>query len=211
MKWERVPATVHKDVDETQQHAIAAVENLDRKQLDSLDEALMCHAALEQFGNVETVAATINRSVRWVQSRIDILAWPEDILAALRSGQISLSAAAPLTSIADAAARGFYLTEAVQNGASTRTTAAWAKSWKIQAQTGAPPLGPEALADDSSPRQVKPPTGLCLSCRHEHQIAALSHLPLCVDCIQIFRAASAAADLEDANSSTALTESSNEG
>lgn len=196
--WTHVTAQVREQPDNQGTVAVAALENLDRKDLSPIDEATMCSAALQVLGDIDLVAKSIHRSPNWIQSRLDILGWPGDCLAALQASALSMSAIGPLAAIDNEHVRDYYLTEAVGNGATARQTASWAAAWR---QSGAQDLGAQPSADSESPVPsvpVCPPTGYCLVCRGQHNLNELSHLPLCVDCLDTLRQAAMQTEENDA-------------
>ena len=209
--WPEVEANIRETPTIEDQHTIAALENLERKQLDPLDEAVMCCAAMEEFKDLRTVAKVTNRSTQWVKGRIDLLSWPDDVLMAIRTGQISVAAAAPLATIPDDVAREYYLVEAVTNGASARVTACWVTAWHEQVKiVGELQSTPTPDPENALPL-AKTPVGPCLSCRQQYDLGTLSHLPFCPSCVQAIKEASAA-DLETiATDSTALEQSDDVG
>ena len=187
--WELITANVRKRPDTQGAVAVTALENLDRKQLDPIDEATMCAQAIEVLGDIETVAKSINRTTTWVQARLNILGWPTDCIDALHGTSLSMSALQPLASIDNDHVRNFYLTEAIANGATARQTAAWAANWRSAGHETSSPTPPADINTSQPGSPAQPPTGYCLICRRQHQLNELSHLPMCTSCLSTIREA----------------------
>ena len=99
---------------------IALIENLQRENLNPLEEAEGYSELIKQFGlTQEQAAARVNKSRRYVANSLRILQLDNKSLAALKDGKISLGHAKALLSIEDAALRSEALKAAV-GGATVR-------------------------------------------------------------------------------------------
>jgi ParB family chromosome partitioning protein len=164
----------------------AFIANFLRKDPTPVELAVAIARAIETGADAEAeIAAALHRSVEWVRRQVAFLEWPEDVLQAVHRGQLSVAAASNLACVTDDRYRQFLLENAVQNGATARTTAAWLQAWRA-----ALPLE-QALAEGPAPGPALPPALMpqapCLCCGQIHRTDELSHVPLCGPCIQRVR------------------------
>ena len=165
---------------------IALITNTLRKDPSPIELAVTIAKAVEEgLQTEEQIAHALGRSTDWVKRQVALLQWPDDVLAAVHRGALSLAAAANLAPIEDDAYRQFLLDHAVNNGATARTTAAWLQQYEasrpMQQAVTAPPLPPGARP----PAPI--PTAPCLCCGIPHRTDELSHVPLCAPCITAVR------------------------
>ena len=137
--------------------------------------------------DVQALAKAMHRSVHWVQAQVSLLSWPEDVLAAIHSGWLSVSAASNLALITEDEYRAFLLRNAADSGATARTTAAWLQAFRAmqppEAAITAEPVSGESRATPMVPQAP------CLGCGQVYRSDALSHVPMCGPCIQAIREA----------------------
>jgi ParB family chromosome partitioning protein len=160
----------------------AFVANFLRKDPTPIELAAAVAKASEMGEDAEReIARALHRSVDWVRRQIAMLQWPEDVLAAIHAGTLSVAAASNLALIPDDNYRAFLLDHATSNGATARTTAAWLQEF----QANRPPQ--VAVTAEPIPGQPAPqpiiPTSPCLCCGIPHRTDELSHVPLCAACI----------------------------
>ena len=129
----------------------------------------------------EEIARTLHRSLDWVRRQLAMLDWPDDVLAAIHTGRLSIAAASNLAPVTDDTYRAFLLDHAVNNGATARTTAAWLQQW-LASRPPAEAVAAAPLPAPDTPRPPAPQTP-CFGCGRVHRTDELSHLPLCVPCI----------------------------
>jgi ParB family transcriptional regulator, chromosome partitioning protein len=93
-----VPALVH-EMPDTEAAAVALVENLQRQDLNSIDEAEGYNRLLTQFGfTQEALGQAVGKSRSHVANTLRLLGLPEAVKEALRNGQISAGHARALLS-----------------------------------------------------------------------------------------------------------------
>jgi len=182
---EKIACYVHEGK-ETETTEITIAENLFRTDLTPVETACMVHDILNNdIMSLEQVAAAMHRSRHWVKSQVDLLAWPGDVLEIVHQGKLSVSAASNLALIEDANYRAFLIRNAVDSGATARTTAAWLQAWRSMAS-------PEE-AIDAQPlpggSTVKPavPQAPCLCCGEIKRTDALATVLMCPQCIGAIR------------------------
>jgi len=128
----------------------------------------------------------VHRSENWVRAQLSLLAWPADVLEVIHNGKISVSAASNLALITDSAYRGFLLRNAVEQGATARTTAAWLQAWRAalpqEQALEQPPV--------SGPAPVTPalPQAPCIVCNEMFRTDGLAMVMVCTSCINAIRA-----------------------
>lgn len=182
---QKIPCFVHEGK-ETETTEITIAENLFRTDLTPVETACMVHDIINNdIMSLDQVAAAMHRSRRWVQSQIDLLAWPNDVLEIVHQGKLSVSAAANLALIEDTTYREFLTRNAVDSGATARTTAAWLQAWRSMA----PPEEALEAQPLSSGSTVAPavPQAPCLCCGNIQRTDALATVLMCPQCIGAIR------------------------
>lgn len=167
---------------------ISFAENFFRKDLSPVELAGALKDCLSrEIMTVKELAAGFHKSEHWVNSMVAIADWPADVLGAIHEKGISVAAASNLAMVTDEQYRFFLLRNAVEQGATARTTAAWLQAFlcmqppeqAIQAE----PVPPGA------PQLPLVPQAPCLSCGQLFEVNMMSHVPMCGGCIQIIRIA----------------------
>ncbi len=165
---------------------ISLAENLFRQDLTPVEEA----AAIKDWYtscemDIGEIAAAMNHSPAWVQGRISILDWPDDVLSAMHAGRLSIAAGTNLAQIADDQYRTALVQMAIDNGATARTTAAWLQAWRA-----AMPL---EAAKQAEPIEARPeaaavvPYSPCVVCETQYRSEAIPFMPICPGCLNQIR------------------------
>ena len=96
-----IPAIV-KEVDNESQIKVALVENLQREDLNPIEEATAYKSLIDEFGfTQEKIAKTLGKSRSAVANTLRLLTLPEDIQKDLAAGDISMGQARSLLAIDD--------------------------------------------------------------------------------------------------------------
>jgi len=167
---------------------ISFAENFFRKDLSPVELAAALKDCVEnQVMTYEELAEGFHRSVHWVKRMVAIYDWPADVLHEVHAENMSIAAAANLACITDSTYRQFLIRNAVENGATARTTAAWLQAFRSmqppeQAVTAEPVPG-------VIPKQPLIPQAPCFSCGTMFEVNQISHVPMCGSCIQTIRRA----------------------
>jgi len=165
---------------------ITFAENFFRKDLSPVE--LSCALAdCVNAGNMDVkgIAAGFHRSEHWVHKMIAICAWPADVQEAVHNENISVSAASNLACVTDNDYRIFLVRNAVEQGATARTTAAWLQAWQAyQPPEQAITMEPVAAGMPQVPLVPQAP---CICCGQIFPVNELSHVPMDGGCIQIIR------------------------
>ena len=119
---DRIPALV-RSADEGAQLAWALIENLQRSDLNSLEEAQAFRRLVDEFGLThEDVGARVGRSRSAVANTLRLLDLDERVQAALTGGQITEGHARALAGLTTPAAQAKALSAVVSSGLSVRQT-----------------------------------------------------------------------------------------
>jgi ParB family chromosome partitioning protein len=120
-----VPALV-RELDDTETLEVAIVENVQRADLNPVEEALGYRALIDQFGRTqEQVAAVVGKSRSHVANLLRLLNLPDEVLVMLRDGRLSAGHARTLVGAADPIG---LARRVVKDGLNVRLAEALAKS-----------------------------------------------------------------------------------
>jgi ParB family transcriptional regulator, chromosome partitioning protein len=115
-----VPAVLREDAG-LAAFEIAVVENLQREDLDPLDEARAYQRLMEEGGRTQTEVATlVGRSRAHVANTLRLLSLPDEAVEAVRAGQITAGHARALLSLPEKADEGAYLSRMLEEKWSVR-------------------------------------------------------------------------------------------
>ena len=118
--WERIPA-VQRDADDRTLLTLALIENLQRDDLSPVDEARGYERLIAEFKLAQQdVADAVGRDRSTVANALRLLKLPEDVLAMLHEGQLSVGHARALLAIEDPRVVTNLAREAVAQGLSVR-------------------------------------------------------------------------------------------
>jgi ParB family chromosome partitioning protein len=119
---ERIPALV-RSADGGAQLAWALIENLQRSDLNALEEAAAFRRLVDEFGLThEDVGARVGRSRSAVANTLRLLDLDERVQVALTAGQITEGHARALAGLSDAALQVKALSQVLSSGLSVRQT-----------------------------------------------------------------------------------------
>jgi len=118
--WERIPA-VQRDADDRTLLTLALIENLQRDDLSPVDEARGYERLIAEFKLAQQdVADAVGRDRSTVANALRLLKLPEDVLAMLHEGHLSVGHARALLAIEDPRVVTNLAREAVAQGLSVR-------------------------------------------------------------------------------------------
>ena len=145
----RVPVVV-KEAASRELLELALVENLQRQDLNPLEEAQAYRRLAEDFGMTqEAIAARVWRSRTAVANAVRLLALSDEMKASVASGEISEGHARALLGLADGTARREAWQQAVERRLSVRETEELVRRW---------PAGIAAKGGSKASRQADPET-----------------------------------------------------
>ena len=140
-----VPALV-RDADDRESLEVAIIENLQRENLDPLEEAMGFAHLMESYGlTQEAVAQRVGRSRPAVANALRLLGLSDAIKALVREGRLSAGAARTLLAI-PAARRDAVARRAAAEGMSVRALEALAREPQAVKRPAATALDPETVA-----------------------------------------------------------------
>ena len=138
-----IPAVV-RSMSEQDSSEIALVENLQREDLNPVEEARGIKQLIDEYGYTQEEAASrIGSSRPSVTNALRILSLPEDVISLLESGSISVGHAKALLSLQDPELISAIAKEIAENGYSVRQTEKLCKSAGKQRSIKPKPLDPD--------------------------------------------------------------------
>jgi ParB family chromosome partitioning protein len=142
----KVPVVVRDVADGSaqQQLELALIENVQRENLNPIDEALAYQRLAEQFAlTQEQIAAAVGKDRSSVANFMRLLKLPEEVRADLAAGSLSMGHARTLLSLPDAAAQRHAAREVISRSLSVRDTEALVKRLS---ESGPPKATPSKAA-----------------------------------------------------------------
>jgi len=127
LSWVTIAARVYPYGTDIRQARMA--ENSFHEALTPVEEAAECARWREDGMPVVEIARRRRRSVEWVEGRLAMLGWPEDLRMAVAAGELTLAAARELVVVDFAPYRLDLLGEARRAGATARVVAAWVAAY----------------------------------------------------------------------------------
>ena len=149
--WAEVPAIV-RDVDDRTLLTLALVENLQRANLNPIEEAEGYRRLQDEFGlTQQQVADAVGKDRTTITNCLRILTLPEPVLELLRGGQLTAGHARALLVLPDAERRETLAREAVAKQLSVRDVEHRAR---LSADEKAAPVGDRSVANEEAPRPI---------------------------------------------------------
>lgn len=176
-------------------HLIRASENLNREQLNPVEEAHVVRLFLGRGMARSEVARQLRRSLSWIDQRAALLDLPADLLDAIREHGLSLAVAEQLKDVDHEPYRKQLIYDAVQGGTTAAVAAVWRQHYladreRIVHNT----IAIEEIIQERGKYVVKYP---CDWCDEEVTYEGTRTFRLCVPCarqlVEAKRAATASA------------------
>jgi ParB family chromosome partitioning protein len=118
---EEVPVVVREGLDDRARLELALVENLQRSDLNPIEEAEAYQALQEKFNlSQEEVATRVGKGRPTIANSLRLLRLPEEVLELLREGRLTAGQARPLLGLASREAQIELAERAVREGLSAR-------------------------------------------------------------------------------------------
>lgn len=154
----RIPCIV-RILDDASALDIMATENLERRDVDVLDEANFISLVMKETNaNIAQMAERLHRSVQYVRDRITVGDMPEYMQAHLKSGALKLGVALALIKITPDEKRRVWIGLAVEKNITIREADYWAYQHELGTLPEVRPLDsdmPDAPANEYRPLLVK--------------------------------------------------------
>jgi len=131
--------------------ALRAHENLFREDVDPVDEAIFIGKIVgEDETKIPELAKQLNRSIQWIEDRLNILTYPDYFLFAIKENRIKLGVAKALTQIEDEVYRRLFFDNALRDGMSVWQADYYLAQWK----NGVFQKSGELIVDPGSPLEA---------------------------------------------------------
>jgi len=144
---ETVPVVVREVASEQELLELALIENLQRTDLNPLEEAEAYRALQDRFGlSHEEIAVRVGKSRPAVSNTLRLLKLPPEVQELLRAGQLTAGQARPLLALESAEEQVELARRAVAQGLSARELEARAGVEPRPRARAAPPVEPNAAA-----------------------------------------------------------------
>lgn len=135
-KLKKVPCIV-RDFDDRQNAIVAIIENMQREDLDPIEEALGLRSMTEKYGfTQEQVSASLGKSRTYIANSIRLLKLPEEIQQYVSSGQMSAAHGRTIINIPDKARQKEIAEKIIRNDLSVRATERLAERVKDELKPG---------------------------------------------------------------------------
>jgi ParB family chromosome partitioning protein len=145
---ESVPALV-RPVDEARALEIALAENVDREDLNAVEEALAYAALVDEFGLThERIAELVGRSRVAVTNLLRLLELPDEVRRLIETGELSEGHGRALLALPDHEQRRLLAREVARSGLSVRETEALVRSLGTSTEERRPPRPARVELDD---------------------------------------------------------------
>jgi ParB family chromosome partitioning protein len=123
--WQTIRATVH-TLDHHQAATVRLAENVARSNLSPIEEAIALAPLVDHNPNgIHGVAQELGRSTTWIDTRLELLTWPDELAQAVHLKHITMAAAKWLARIDDPATRLMRIDDAVRGGINAATARMW--------------------------------------------------------------------------------------
>lgn len=125
-------------------------ENLHREGVNAVDVAHYIASVLERFHLSHGQAAErLGVGLAWLEQRLGLLRWPEDVRNAVREGWVSFAVGRELVGIKSDGIRRACIDTARRAGCSVRQAAMWRRNWAKERQgTTAADSGDNGVSDE---------------------------------------------------------------
>ncbi len=185
--WPEIRADVLPE-DTTDTSALTLVENLARRQLSPVEEAIGVAQMLKEHDNDPTpVARKLGRSVRWIEQRAQLVTLPPPLLHALHAGTIRIAHAEALARITDQQALERLLATVIEQTPPAHLVARWATDAIESPTVGA--LTPDPADPDAGGGPQPAPGALCACCQRVVPIRTSTAISVCLVCAEEIRTA----------------------
>jgi ParB family chromosome partitioning protein len=130
----KVPCII-RDFDEKQNMIVAIIENMQREDLDAIEEAMGLNAMIKKFGfTQEQVSTSLGKSRAYIANSLRLLKLPEDIQKMISDGKISAAHGRTIINVGDEKKQHEICDKIVKQGLSVRATERLAEKAKDDAR-----------------------------------------------------------------------------
>lgn len=161
---------------------VCAAENIARSNLSPVEEAVLLQPLVENDPNgIDGAAAALGRTREWIDSRLELLTWPESLAVAIHDRKISMTAAKLLARIPDDALREQRIRDATLHGINARTASLW-----LQLAMNPEPTQSEMslnLSPNPQPQISTKTFVVCVRCEKSLEIELTRPTRICHQCL----------------------------
>lgn len=182
-----IPAKVV-EMDGTTVALARASENLQREELTPIEEGCVYQDLTERFNmNYVDISKKMGKSPNVVKRRLDLMRMPAVLQQAIHEGKISVTVGEELWILKDDAATDYYLSFAIENGATKDVVRQWVRDHQSKVRT-AKMAGERGVSPDS-PMEPRPVYVPCDVCREAMEIGTELVIRTCPECGKKIQAA----------------------
>lgn len=176
----KIPCII-KEMSDQEVIAIRAHENLFRDDINPVDEAIYIGKLIgDDDSKIPEIARQLNRSVLWVEDRLNILTYPDYFLPAVRDKKLSLGVAKYLAAIEDDVYRKMFFNSAVSNGMAVWQAEYYFRQWEVGIfKDSSEILPPDETLDKPEPVKVR---AKCEKCGQVAESPNLKSVFIHVEC-----------------------------
>lgn len=184
--WKSIDAIIQEPTDDDALHLERAHENLIRADLNPVEESkIVWDLVYEDGRGVERTAKLLCKTVSWIETRLEIAKFPDDLKDALSKNEIKVAVAKELNRVKNMETRMRLTKSAVEYGASAAVVRQWCSDSQVgiflENQEVAGAVG-DMIAIERT--QVNMP---CRICDCSQRIDILRHIWICPDCMGAMR------------------------
>ncbi len=129
-----------RDFDDRQNAIVAIIENMQREDLDPIEEARGLKAMTEKYGFTQAqVSTSLGKSRTYITNSIRLLKLPEDIIKHISDGDISAAHGRTIINVSDAAKQREIVSRIIRNDLSVRATEKLAEQIKNELEPNRKP------------------------------------------------------------------------
>ncbi len=180
--WTEIPAIKLITSDDRQAHVERAHENLVREDLNIIEEVMnVSDLVHDQSRGVEEVAKITGKSIGWIDKRLEINQYPDEIKLNMKNGKLNMAQAKELSRCGDKELRDILLETVLNTGASASTIKVWTNSDAVESQIMEQRAMSTAIGSSSiNSGTLKYDCGLC---RKSTELPTMKHVWLCSTCL----------------------------
>ncbi|MBU1084529.1 MAG: ParB/RepB/Spo0J family partition protein [Candidatus Omnitrophota bacterium] len=121
LEIEEIPAIIRKDIDDSNSLEISLIENIQREELNPMEEARAFKELTDNFTHtLDTVGAMMGKDKTTIANTLRLLALPEEIQNYIEEGLISMGHAKALLSVSSEQKRKMIAKKIIEKGLSVR-------------------------------------------------------------------------------------------
>lgn len=150
----KIPCVI-REMSDQEVYSLRAHENLFRDDVDPVDEAMYLARIIgEDESKIPEVAKKLNRTVQWVEDRLEIMTYPDYLIAGIKQGKVKLGVAKWLGAIQDEVYRKMFCEQAINHGLAIWQAETYYRQWEAGIFKNSSEIIP-AIDDSEKPAPAK--------------------------------------------------------